>query len=123
MATVPRKQKNPFTIDTNDDYELGDVGSGRVGKVLIHLTKVSGYDGTITVKGRARVSPPGTPPAYVAIPYRKHHLNGVVADGTLVSTGITDTSIIEVEAGVEVLLSAASRTTGSMTVAVTKLQQ
>jgi hypothetical protein len=119
MTTVARKQSKPFTINTNEDYELGGLGSGRTGKMSIHLLKVASFDGTITVKARGT----GSGAAYAAIPYTKKHLNGAVADDTKVSTGITDTSIIEVDcAGLDICLTCASRTVDSMSVTVNKCQ-
>lgn len=116
MAILNANGAPPITINTADTYNFGDVSSGEVGVCEFHLVS-SAFSGSITVKGRAR----GTTNAFVAIPYAKQHLNGAVADGSTVSTAITDTSIIQVDSsGLDIALDCTSYASGSMAVTPTR---
>lgn len=111
----------PFTIDVDGTYELGGVGRMR-GRMAIQITKVGGYDGSITVEARVAENGDAAGAGYVAVPYIKRQLNGSVADDSTVSTGITDSSLIVMDCdGQDVALVSAGRTVGSMTVKVKKI--
>lgn len=119
MTTFSVKTIKPFSINADGDYEIGNIGSGRVGIVTIDFVKVASFDGNITLKGRAT----GSGAAYAAVPYAKLHLNTATGDGSQASTAITDRSVIQVDgSGMDFCLTCASRTTGSMTVTVNKAQ-
>lgn len=111
------------TMNANDDYYLKWPSDNAVaGKpyTLVCAIVDSSDDGTYTVKGR----PLGSTVTPVAIPYQSLHLNGVVGTGALVSTAITATSLIAIEAdGLEVVLSRATGTAGSslLTMAVSQM--
>lgn len=107
--------KKQLTIDANDEYYLkyGQPPGNRQSLRTIQFTDVDSCDATVTLKGRPR----GSSATPVAIPYEKLHLNGSAADGSKVSTGITGNSLIRVDdSGLELVLSVASRTQGSITV-------
>jgi hypothetical protein len=109
------RKQSPFTINATANYQLTDVGDGAVGLLVVHIVDGGAYSGTITVKGRAKGNTSGT---YVAIPYIKLHLNGAVGDGSQVSTAITTTSLICLDAtGLDVSLDV-TFTSGSATVYV-----
>ena len=112
-----------WTLNANDDYYLkwpqDSLYAGKPYTLICHLVD-SSDDGTYTVKAR----PIGSSATPVAIVYQSLHLNGVAGTGGLVSTGITGTSIIAIEAdGLEIVLSRAGGTTGSsaLTMAVASM--
>ncbi len=92
MADI-KAGKSPVTIDGVNDYILGGHASGDVSVLSVHITSNTAT-GSITVKGRAR----GTTNTMVAIPYKSRYLNGAVAADLAVTTAITGTSIIEINA-------------------------
>src|SRR5690349_21372941 len=103
MASVP------LTAATGN-YDLGDAGASRLSRKVIEIT-VGSLVGSFAVQGRLA----GGGGTYVAIPYKKHYLNGAVGDETYVSTAITGNSLIEVWAsGLEIRL-AYTHTSGSTT--------
>jgi hypothetical protein len=113
MATVVVTSRT-YTLNANDDYVLRWPGQnaavGRPYTVIISLVD-SADDGTYTVKARPQGDTSGTA---VAIPYQSLHLNAAVGTGALVSTAITATSLIAIEAdGLEIVLTRATGTTGS----------
>jgi hypothetical protein len=98
------------TINAADDYILRAPIHGNVCRWAIGLVSAS-FSGSITIKGR----PAGSSGAFAAIPYIKLHLNGSVGDGTVVSTAITGTSLIQVDAtGLDIDVDCTSFTSGSM---------
>jgi hypothetical protein len=109
------RKQSPFSINATANYLLTDVGDGAVGLLVVHILDTSSYSGTITVKAKAKGAPST---AYVAIPYIKLHLNGSVGDGSQVSTAITTTSVIALDAtGLDVSLDV-TYTSGTATVYV-----
>lgn len=94
-----------FRIGATNNYVVGDVGPGG-GVVTLQLDDQM-FNGTITVKGRARGAT-----NFLAIPYTKLHLNGSAGDGTVVSTAITSTSLIQVVVGDGVDVSLEATVTG-----------
>jgi hypothetical protein len=101
------------TIASATNTELGDAGTGGEVRKVIHLIS-SSFVGTITVKARAAGSPAAT--AYVPIPYKSRYVNGAVGTEAFVTTGLTGTSLIEVNAtGLDISLdTTAAFTSGSM---------
>lgn len=123
MATVVSNQDRKFTINGANIHILGDASTAVVGTFSVHIVS-NAFVGTITVKARARgedASDDGV--AFVATVYEKLHLNGAVGDGTLVSTGITGTSLILIPAsGLQIALDVTAYTSGTCTVYVTPLE-
>lgn len=114
MSVLLKTQKSPVTINSADTYNFGDAGTGVIAVTVFSLVS-SSFSGSITVKARAT----GTSDAFSAIPYRKYLLNGSAADGSLVTTAITDTSIIEVPStGLDIALDCTSLVSGTMVVTV-----
>jgi hypothetical protein len=101
------------TISSAAATSLGDSGTGRRCTKVIQLTS-SSFSGTITVKGR-RSGSSATP---VPIPYKSRYVNGAVGTEAYVTTAITNTSTIEVNAsGLDIILdTTAAYTSGSMAV-------
>jgi hypothetical protein len=92
---------------------LGNSHEGNVSTKVIHLAMTSPVGVTILVKGRLA----GSGRTFLPISYRKRYLNGAVGDDTFVSTTITDTSLIEVNAaGIDVELDCTGYTSGTITV-------
>lgn len=113
MAEKIPNNVREFTINSADDYVLGGAHSENVATWHIHLVKVSGTV-SLTVKSRSanREASAATP---LAVPYCARYLNGVVSNDALVTTTITDTSMILVPAsGQSIVLS--SGNTGVVTV-------
>lgn len=111
MAELKRNA-SPFTINSADNYIIGGDSTGQVSIVVIELTS-SSFSGSITITGRIA----GTTQTPVSIPYKKRWLNGAAGDDTNVTTAITTTSLIEVDAaGLDIGISCTSYTSGSMTV-------
>lgn len=116
-----RPTELPFIIraTTNNNgqgvgrYELGSIGKGAWGVLTIHLLGVD-WSGSIVVKARGQDSNAD----YLPIPYRKLYLNNAVGDGTVASTTITDTSIIQIDsaAGLDIALDCTVLNAGSMKV-------
>ena len=73
----------------------------------------SAWTGSLTVQARLQ----RTAYAFQPIPYKRRYLNAVVADDTLVSTAITDASLIEVNAAGLDIAFAHTRTAGQVTIA------
>lgn len=104
-----------FTINAQNTYITPGAHVYGVATKVVQLTS-SSFVGSVTVKGRVA----GSSATPVAIEYIKRYLNGVVADGSKVSTAITTDSLIEVDsAGIDVVLDCTSFTSGSLAV-VTK---
>ena len=116
MATKPVSAAQPFTINANDDYELGGVGS-RAGIIAISIED-SSCDGTLTLKARVT----GSGHQYRAIPYTDLFLNGATGlNDPSTTTAITDSSILQLDAsGLDLMLSCSGRTAGSYSVCVRK---
>ena len=96
------RKQSPFSINATANYLLTDVGDGAVGLLAIHIIDTSSYSGSITVKAKAKGAPST---AYVAVPYIPLYLNGSVSDGVQVSTAITTTSVVCIDAtGLDVSL-------------------
>jgi hypothetical protein len=123
MANLYRN-KRKFTITTQNTYVIGDASKTNVGTILVHLVS-SSFSGSITVKSRSReqeAGPDGDDLTFLAVSYLKRNLNAAVADDTLVSTAITDSSIILIPAsGQSIALDCTSFISGTMTAYVTKL--
>lgn len=99
-------------IAANGTTALNNAGAGSVSTKTVSLVSTS-FSGSIAVSGRIT----GTSDAYVPIPYRKRYLNGAVGDDTFVSTAITGTSLIEVNAaGLDIALVTTGYASGSMAV-------
>jgi hypothetical protein len=112
---MPNITSKTHTLNADGDYVIkyGQLES-RPYTLIIHLEDAAA-DGTITVGAR----PQGSSAAIEPIPYQSLHLNGSAGTGALVTTAITDDSLIAVEAdGLEIVLSLATHTTGSYTASV-----
>lgn len=106
------KNASPFTIDGVNQYFIGGDSTGQVSILTIHILS-NAATGSITVKGR-KVGSSLTP---VAIPYKSRFLNGAVAADASVSTAITGTSIIEVNAaGLDIALDTTALSVATFTV-------
>lgn len=80
-------------------YVLGDTNNAIVGTWLVHIVNTSSLSASIVVKARARGEYAATDAVpFVPISYAKLYLNGLVSDNTLVSTTITNTSIVLIPA-------------------------
>lgn len=102
------------TIDTNHHAEtkLPAISGGVVSRWLVELES-SSFSGSLTIKGRAA----GRNGVWKAVPYTALHLNASAGTGGLVTTAITDTSLIVVDAsGQEIDISCSSFSSGSMAV-------
>jgi len=111
---------DPFTISATGYYSLGTGHAAFTSALNVHLVSNS-FSGSVTIVARnltaAKTSPDDATVAPVAIPYTKLYLNGSVADGSTVSTAITDSSLIQVPAsGMEILINAGTVTSGTLTV-------
>lgn len=107
------------TINAVKQYLWPEATHGVVGRWIYHLTASSVVGGSITVKGRAA----GSGNTFVPIPYRRRYLNGAVGDDTSVTTAITDTSLIDVDAtGLDICLDCTAITSGSWDVRATKVE-
>lgn len=82
-----------YTINAADNHLLLSPRAGVVSRWLVQLVS-SAFSGSITVKARRA----GTSDTSLAVPYIRLHLNGVAGDATQVSTAITGTSLILVDA-------------------------
>jgi hypothetical protein len=93
---------------TTQNYDLGNSG-GAASRKVIELN-VGSLTGSFAVQGRLS----GAGGTYIAIPYKKHYLNGAVGDETYVTTAITGNSLIEVPStGLDVRL-AYTHTSGTV---------
>lgn len=102
-----------FTINSADNYVLGNASEGVVGRFVIQAVSSSFSGGSITVRGRVK----GAGANWVAIPYKKRNIGGTVGDDSTVSAALTGGFIIDVDAaGLDVSLDNASYTSGSLTV-------
>jgi hypothetical protein len=115
--------KNAQVMNANDSYILrwphDNSVLGRPYTLICHILDGGTDDGTYTVSARPR----GSSVTPVAIPYQSLYLNGAVGTGALVSTGITTTSLIAIEAdGLEIVLVRAGGTTGSSTLTMSVSQ-
>lgn len=89
-----------FTVNSTDNYVLGNAAEGVVGSVAVQITVPSAWSGSIVVKGRVKGSG-----SWVPIPYRRRNLGGTVSDDTVVSAAITAAALIFVDAaGLDVSL-------------------
>lgn len=122
MANL-QKTTRKFTITTQDTYIIGDADLSFVGTIAVHLVS-SSFSGTIRVKARARgKTADDDTVAFVQVPYLKRFLNGSVADDSIVSADITDTSLILIPAsGQSIALDCTTFNSGTMTAYVHKLQ-
>lgn len=114
MSTSIFGRMLPYTIDTNDTFILktGQTDSAMPSVRAVKLTKVGGFDGSIQVVARPRKSTAD----FVAHPYEGQYVNGSVADGSRISTAITDTThMLLDDTALEIALICTGRTTGSMT--------
>lgn len=110
MATKQMLERT-FKINSADVYVIGDVGP-HGGTITLQIDSVL-FAGSITLKARATGAS-----AWLPIPYTKLYLNRAVGDGTIVSTAITDTSLIQVvvSEGMDLALDCGTYTSGSMLV-------
>lgn len=109
MANVTNPPSG-YVIAAADAHILGGDSTGQVSVVMIELTS-SSFSGSITIKGRKA----GTALTPVAIPYKSRFLNNAVGTEAYVSTAITNTSLIEVNAaGLDIVVDCTSRASGSM---------
>lgn len=117
MANKSVPTPNKFTINSADTYILGRPSHENVGTWAIMLVS-SSFSGTVRVKSRAMGKDADTDTVtFVQVPYLKRYLNGSVADDSLVSTDITDTSLILVPAsGQAIALDCTTFNSGSFTV-------
>lgn len=104
-------------IDAAADYNFSSPGQ-LGGCLIVQIDNDNTLAGAnIVVQGRAqtRDSYAG---AFVPIPYVKLYLNGAVADGSVVSTAITDSSLIQIPVadGMEFNLAVTGSVTGSASV-------
>lgn len=124
MALLRQNGARKIKIQSQDTYILGDAHEALVGTFAVHIVNDGSFVGTITVKARSR-----TPDAdndgvtFQPTIYEKLYLNGAVGDGSLVSTGITTTSIILVPAsGLQIALDVTAFTSGSCSAYIVPLQ-
>lgn len=113
MAQVVAQPRS-FVINAANAYVVGEGGEDAA-TMSLHLVS-SSFSGSITIKAFSRndKASAATP---VAIPYCKLYLNGSVGDASMVSTAITDSSIILVpSSGLKIVVDCTSFTSGSMTV-------
>lgn len=109
MANNKQTGTSPFNITVADAYIIGGDSSGQASLLLVQLTS-SAFSGTITVKARKA----GTSLTPLAIPYKSRYLNGAVSTDANLTTGITGSSVIEVDAaGLDIVLDTAY-TAGTM---------
>lgn len=125
MATV-FQPKNKFVINSANGANTNVVGSGSRGLIstlAIHLVSTS-FSGTIRIKSRAAgkdAADDSVP--FVQVVYLARYLNGAVGTDSLVSTDISDTSIILVPAsGQSIAVDCTTFTSGTMTVYVNPLE-
>lgn len=97
MAIIPFNESKLVLSSLNgtNTYALGSGHYTTVSAVAVHIVKTGTISASIAITGRSSV-PKATDDLvpYVAILYRKIFLNGAIGDGSLVSTAITDTSLI-----------------------------
>lgn len=112
------------TISTNDDFIIKwaqqNAPVGKPYLLIIDLEDSGSDDGTYTVKAR----PLGSSGTLRQIPYQSLHLNAAVGTGALVSTNITDDSLIAVLAdGLEIAVTRAGGSAGStvMTLSIARM--
>lgn len=106
------------TINAQETYVIGNVGI-QGGSWTVHMEADGSWSGTIKVKGRATKPTNATAPlTAVQITYTKQYLNGSVADGTIVSSDITGTSLIQIVVadGIDLILDCTTYAAGSMAV-------
>lgn len=102
-----------FVANGVNDYNVGSAQSGESAAAWrVQLTN-SGATFSCTVKQKNTGAT-----TYLASPYRKLYLNGAVADGSLVSTAITDTSLIIIPGGGDCQLSFTALTGGTVIVSL-----
>lgn len=102
------------TVSAVNAYYLAPANSGVVNRWAIQIVSNT-WTGSATIKGRLI----GTAATPVAIPYLSIYLNGAVGTGGLVSTAITGTSIIEVNASeIEVVVDVTASSANNMTLSV-----
>lgn len=104
-------------IDSAADYNFSS--PGKIGGVLtVQIDNDNTLAGaSIVLQARAQTRA-GFTGAFVPIPYIKLYLNGAVGDGTVVSTTITTSSIIQIPVadGMEFNLAVTGTVTGSASV-------
>lgn len=102
MANVvmsDRKFELATAKNGTNNYVLGDTNNDLVGTWAIMVVNTSSLVASIAVKARIRGPYAATDAVgFVPISYLKLYLNGAVGDNTLVTTAITDTSLIFVPA-------------------------
>lgn len=111
MATVWVDAPSYSTTLAGADHIMFRPAVGGVGSVAGWLISIVG-SGTWSITVKARLG--GSADTQMAVPYKKHHLNGAVGDATYVSTAITGNSLIFVPSeGMDVDLHCTSYTSGS----------
>lgn len=102
-----------ITINSSSDYFLPPGLSGKNNPVCRWIIQLvpTGWTGTITVKSRLM---DGNSAAQVPVPYIGLYVNGAVGTGALVSTALTTTSLIEVDASEQEIVLSTAFTGGSM---------
>ena len=101
-------------ITAANAHFLQPSNSGVVNRWAIGLLSAS-FSGSVTIKGRTL----GSTDTPVAFPYISQYLNGAVGTGGLVSTAITGTSYIEVDASeFEIVVDCTAYTSGTLTMTV-----
>jgi hypothetical protein len=123
MATVNVVSRT-HTMDANDTYVLrwahNNAHAGIPYTIIAEIVDNGSDDGSYTVAAR----PAGSTSSFRQIPVQSLHLNNAVGTGALVSTAITNHSLIAVEAdGLEVAIVRAGGTAGSsaLTLAVSSM--
>ena len=113
---------NGHVMNANDTYILrwphNNLALSRPYTLICHIEDASD-DGSYSVHAR----PQGSAAAFEPIVYQSLHLNNAAGTGALVSTAITDDSLIAIEAdGLEIALIRAGGTTGASTLTMSVSQ-
>lgn len=111
MADV-RKSSFPFTIDGANQYIMGGDSTGQVSILVLHILSNTAT-GSMVVKGRKR----GTAFAFVTLPYKSRFLNNAASTDGNLTTAITNTSIVEIDAaGLDISLDVSALSANTFTV-------
>jgi hypothetical protein len=99
----------PFSITTNDDFDLKALGIDGSKAVLLTIgLKFGTFDGNVTIKSRRRNSSD----SFVTQSY-------VRPDGSVVSTALAADTVVQVDAtGKDIRLTTASSSTGTLTAGI-----